>query len=108
MKFSELKPQYWQRYRTFTPEQGGIDPLPEMDLSFICPKCGSPMTVGIKIGTEPQDAVQHRWHVASLPTSKEWVETVTITPSIVCNAEQHGHHRPPCNAHFSVINGEIV
>lgn len=108
MRLADLNPKWWQRYARFTPEDGGIDPLPETELSFRCPKCGDPGRVRIIVGTEPPDQSKGRWHVDALPQSPAWVETLTVTPSIQCHALMHGPRRPPCNAHFSIINGEIV
>lgn len=107
MRLSELKPKFWQRYVRFTPEQGGIDPLPEMGLSFTCPKCGPPGIVAIIVTTGDPNQTDGKWHVSELPHVDN-LDRMTIVPSIRCHAQMHGPRQPPCNAHFSIVNGEVT
>jgi|ERR1700688_332499 len=108
MKFADLNPEWQQRWATFTPERGGEGKLPEMTLTFGCPKCGLPRGLSIIITTESQNEAARKWHVDVLPDSMDWPARATITPSIRCHAQMHGPRRPPCGAHFSIINGEVV
>jgi len=108
MRLSELNPRWSQCYRSFTPQTGGVDPLPQVQLSFTCPKCGNPYAICIYVGTEPADETKARWHSDTLPESPAWPDTLTITPSISCRAMQHGKRGPICGAHFSITNGEIT
>lgn len=108
MKFADLKPRWSQCYREFTPEKGGIDPLPMMQLTFVCPKCGSHYSHSIYVTTDAPDQSKSRWHCDSLPTSPAWPETVTITPSITAPLRAHGPRGPDCGAHFSITQGQIV
>lgn len=110
MRFSNLNIQFWQRYAKFSPERGGEDPLPEIGLMMTCPKCGPPRAVQIIVTTDAP--TPGKWHADSLPGAEHpldvWSQTVTISPSVQCHAVQHGPKAPPCNAHFSIINGEVV
>lgn len=108
MRLSDLNPRWSQCYRTFTPQQGGIDPLPQVQLTFACPKCGSPNALSIYVSTDPPDESKGRWHSDTLPTAPGWPDTLTLTPSIQCHLRMHGPRRPDCSAHFSIINGEIT
>lgn len=108
MKLADLNPRWSQCYREFTPERGGIDPLPMVQLTFRCPKCGSHYAHSIYVTTGEPDQSKARWHGDSLPTSVAWPETVTITPSIQAGLRAHGSRGPDCGAHFSIIKGEIV
>ena len=106
MRFADLAPRWGQRYATFTPERGGENPLPEMWMIFRCPKCGSHYSLQIIITTEAH--TPGKWHVEKLPDSIQWPETATVAPSIQCHQKMHGVKGPDCNAHFSIIGGEIV
>lgn len=106
MRFADLKPEFRQRYARFTPERGGEDPLPEVDLTFVCPKCGSPANCAIILTTG--DISPGKWHVDALPHGPGWPDRLTVTPSIQESEFAHGKRRPACNAHFSIINGEVV
>jgi hypothetical protein len=110
MNLAELNPRCWQRYARYSPEKGGEDPLPEIGLTFVCPKCGPPHVVQIVVTTD--QPTTGKWHVASLPTAEQpldaWARAITISPSVQCNPNQHGPKAAPCTAHFSIINGKIV
>lgn len=110
VRFKDLSLQFWQRYATYTPERGGEGPLPEIGLTMVCPKCGPPRAVQIIVTTEAP--TPGKWHADSLPSAEcpldVWAQAVTISPSVQCHAGQHGPKAPACNAHFSIINGEIV
>lgn len=108
MKLSDLHPEWRQRYAKFSPERGGEDPLPEIELWFQCPTCAPGKIVCIKVGTEPADQSQGRWHSDSLPSDRSWFETATIQPSINnAHPDRHGIGNP-CAAHFAIVNGQIV
>lgn len=109
-RLSDLQPRFWQRYARYSPEHGGEDPLPEIGLTVVCPKCGPPHVVQIIVTTN--SPTPGKWHADSLPSAEQpldsWAQSVTISPSVQCHATQHGPKAPPCNAHFSIINGKVV
>lgn len=110
MRLADLKPEFRQRYARRDPvTKEPLDPLPEVDLTFICPKCGAPANCAIILTTNAFDPnIVGKWHVPALPNGPGWADRLTVTPSVQEPAQAHGPNRPPCNAHFSIINGEIV
>lgn len=107
-KFSDLRPEFWQRYASFTPETGGVDPLPEVDLAFDCPVCAGGRVL-LVLTSDPPDEPRRKWHADPLPgTTPDWASRITISPSVNnAGPDRHGRGRP-CAAHFSVVRGEIV
>ena len=104
MKLTDLDPQWGQCYARFSPERGGEDPLPKQWLTFRCPVCPKG-SIQVYVTTEPFG--NGAWHVDAL-LDYETIKTVTVTPSIGNEGPgRHGANRPPCTAHFSIINGEI-
>lgn len=85
-----------------------MDPLPEVQLIFDCPKCGGLYPLAIVIGTAPADEKRARWHVDALPGHPQWFEHATIVPSVKCHPGMHGPRGPICSAHFTVINGNVT
>lgn len=108
MKLADLKPEFSRCYESYTPETGGINPLPMVHLKFVCPKCGPGREAAIYITTGDADHSKSRWHCNALPNGPGWPDRLTVTPSLQLPIKQHGVHRPDCGAHFSITNGEII
>ncbi len=107
-RLSDLNPRWSQCYARFTPKQGGIDPLPKVQLTFGCPKCGVQFGIAIYVSIDPASIEKHCWHVDTLPQSIAWTDDLTITPSIQCGPMQHGSRGPQCGAHITITKGEVI
>lgn len=76
-------------------------------LTFVCPKCGPPHVIHIKIGAE-MNQDDHRWQASPMPDGVDWPSRVTITPSINNTNRGHGRRAPVCSFHGNITNGEVV
>lgn len=112
-----MNPEFCRHYRDrrLTPDNGGF-PTDRYALSFICPSCGPPHRVMIDIGPERLESPR-TWQASHLPMSAQvymlpspnnWLDRVTITPSIDNTKAGHGRKHPTCSFHAYVVNGEVV
>lgn len=109
MRLCDLRPEWYEIARDFTPETGGV-PTGNFSLSFICPSCGPPYRVHINLTSGPADEPKRFWHMSEAPTSENyphWPERVTIQPSINNTVAGHGRKHPTCGFHGSVTDGYI-
>jgi hypothetical protein len=98
MKLSELNPIYRKN-----------SDRDEYSLQFDCPVCGNPYRILIIVGLTMRESKECRvWKVSHLPDGPDWVNTVTITPSINNTTAGHGRKHPTCGFHGTIVNGEII
>ena len=110
LRLSSLKPEgsRYYRDREKTADLGGF-PTNEYDLSFVCPACGFPFVIGIRVGPEVKDKPVRCWRYNIEPYStSDWMERFTLQPSIDNTKAGHGRKHPNCGFHGSIVNGEIV
>ena len=107
-ELKDFRPEWRAEYRDrhLTPDNGGF-PTGRYDLSFVCPACGPPGIVCIKIGPSV-DAASHCWEAHPMPDGADWPSRVTITPSINNTTVGHGPRRPPCTFHATIVGGRIL
>lgn len=107
IRLSDLKPTWRRIYRDhdLTADKGGF-PTDDYQLTFVCPRCGSPRVVSIRIGAAA-DAGLHRWAARPMPDGPDWPARVTISPSIDNTTAGHGEGRA-CAFHSNIINGEVI
>ncbi len=107
MRLSDLRPEFRRVFRDFDPHTGGI-PTDEFDLRFVCPACGSPKVVSIRIGPAA-DFARRVWQVTppAPMVSGGWPDVMTISPSI--NNTTSGHRLAgDCPWHGNITNGEVT
>lgn len=110
MRLSELRPEWYEIMRDFTPETGGF-PTGNFSLMFTCPSCGAPYQININLTPGPPDEPKRLWHMSEAPSAANyphWPERVTITPSINNTNSGHGRKHPYCGFHGSISGGEII
>lgn len=84
-------------------------------LNFICPSCGPPFAVHVEFGPEKLDAPR-TWQAAPLPPANvaieiahgDWLERLTLTPSINHTGSGHGPRHPTCGFHGHITDGQII
>lgn len=82
-------------------------PTGDWRLSFWCPTCGKPHSVSIMIGESPCEAPR-RWSASPMPDAPDFLDRVTITPSINYTGCGHGPKKPTCSFHGNITDGAIV
>jgi hypothetical protein len=113
----DLKPVWRRVYVNRTPENRmGGEPTDMFELDFICPTCGSPYIIGIKVAPEMRETPDHRcWKADPMPDGSaigseapSWPSRLTVTPSIDYTHAGHGRRHPTCSFHGHIINGQVV
>ena len=110
IRFSDLQPEARRYYRDReqTADRGGF-PTNEYDLSFVCPVCGIPYIIIIRIGPEIKKSPTNCWRYNIEPYSTpDWIGKFTIQPSINNTKAGHGRKHPNCGFHGSIVKGEII
>lgn len=112
----DLKPVWRRVYVNPTMKNNmGGEPTDMFDLDFVCPTCGSPYIIGVRVGPEVRDTPEGRcWKASPLPggsaigvEAPDWPSRVTITPSIDFTHAGHGRRHPTCSFHGSIANGQV-
>ena len=82
-------------------------PTGDWRLSFWCPTCGKPHSVSIMIGESLRET-PIRWAASPMPEAPDFLDRVTITPSINYTGCGHGPKKPICSFHGNITDGAIV
>jgi hypothetical protein len=108
-RLSDLKPEWYEIMRDFTPETGGF-PTGNFSLSFTCPSCGPPYQIIINLTQGPADEPKRFWHMNVAPSAENyphWPDLLTVAPSINNTTAGHGRKHPTCNFHGVIAEGII-
>jgi len=74
------------------------------EMVMACPICHERFNIWIRMGG-PYDMAKHIWKWTQPAGNSSW-SAVTLEPSI--QMHPHAKDKPPCPAHFSVQNGQVV
>ena len=111
----DLKPVWRQVYvnRTMENRMGG-EPTDMFELNFICPACGSPYIIGIRVAPEQREAPLRCWKADPMPgfsaigaEAPDWPSRLTVVPSIDFTHAGHGRRHPTCSFHGSITSGIV-
>lgn len=107
MRLADCRPEWGRIYRDLDGLESPCgSPTEDYWLTFVCPACGPPGSIKIRVGPDRSDGPPRRWKAEPLPDGPDWPSRATLSPSIA--GTTHGPRRPQCTFHATLINGEFL